>query len=409
MNDFTSLGVLPVFAEKLKERGIGGPTAIQRLAIPPLLAGQSLAFRSATGTGKTFAYLIPALQRMLGDIESAAAFRYQGLRVLLCAPTYELCSQIKEEVDFLLAPALAALGQAAHYAPSSLLIGSVSLNRQIENLKKNKPLTAVGNPGRLLMLAKMGKLKLRGLRFLVLDEADRMTVAESRAETAALLRFIDQSSGAGEGGLTAAACSATIADGTRDSLAEMLPVFRQAETLASDEREILRERIEHWAIFSEGRRKTQTLRSFLEAAKPKKALVFAGRNDQAGKIAAALQYHHVSAAGLYGGMDKKERKQAADGFRSGKITALVSSDLAARGLDFPGISHVIALDVPEDPDVYIHRAGRTARAGKRGIMVSIGDEAEMRRLAALEKKLNIIVQPKDLYRGRVCKPEDFQD
>ncbi|MDR2477041.1 MAG: DEAD/DEAH box helicase, partial [Treponema sp.] len=402
MDDFTSLGVLPVFAENLKKRGIGSPTAIQRLAIPPLLAGKSMAFRSATGTGKTFAYLIPALQRMLGDIESAAAFRYGGPWVLVCAPTFELCSQIKEEVDFLLTPALAAYRLAANHAPSSLLIGSVSLNRQIESLKKNKALTVVGNPGRLLMLAKMGKLKLRGLRFLVLDEADRMTAAESLEETAALLGFIARGSGSEEGGLQAAACSATIAGGTRDALAGMLPIFRNAETLASDEWGILQERIEHWAIFSEGRRKTQTLRSFLEAAKPKKALVFAGRTDQAGKLAAALQYHHVSAAGLYSGMEKKERKQAADGFRSGKITTLVSSDLAARGLDFPGISHVIALDVPEDADVYIHRAGRTARAGKHGIMVSIGNEAEMRRLAVLEKKLNIIVQPKDLYRGRVC-------
>jgi superfamily II DNA/RNA helicase len=93
-------------------------------------------------------------------------------------------------------------------------------------------------------------------------------------------------------------------------------------------------------------------------------------------------------------------------FRSGKAAVLVSSDLAARGLDIPGISHVIALDVSEDRDVYIHRAGRTGRAGKKGIMVSIGDEAEMRRLAALEKRLGIAVYPKELYGGKVCEPGD---
>lgn len=388
---FGELGAAPCFPARLAERNIRRPTAIQQKVIPRLLAGETMLFRSATGTGKTFAYLIPALQRLPAESEPGAS-RAQWPHVLICAPTYELCSQIKTEIDFL-SP-----------LPSALIIGSVSLNRQIETLKKNKPLIIAGNPGRLLVLAKMGKLKLRGLRFLVLDEADRMTAEESREETGELLRLI--SGGVGEGGLVAAACSATISAATRDTLAALLPVFKNAEIAETDEQEILRERIEHWALFSEGRRKTRTLRSFLAAAKPKKALVFAGRIEQAGKIAAELQYHHISAAGLYGDMDKKERKQAADAFRSGKIAVLVSSDLAARGLDIPGISHVIALDVPEDGETYIHRAGRTARAGRRGIMVSIGDESEMRRLAALEKKLKIVVRPKELYQGRVCSPEE---
>jgi superfamily II DNA/RNA helicase len=108
-------------------------------------------------------------------------------------------------------------------------------------------------------------------------------------------------------------------------------------------------------------------------------------------------------------MDKKSRKEAIDGFRSGKITVLVSSDLAARGLDIPGITHVIALDVPSEGGPYVHRAGRTGRAGKRGIMITIGDEVEMRRLARLEKKLGIIMYPKVLYRGRVCVPDGVPD
>jgi superfamily II DNA/RNA helicase len=108
-------------------------------------------------------------------------------------------------------------------------------------------------------------------------------------------------------------------------------------------------------------------------------------------------------------MDKKNRKEAIDGFRSGKITMLVSSDLAARGLDIPGITHVIALDVPAEAGPYVHRAGRTGRAGKRGIMITIGDEAEMRRLARLEKRLGIIIYPKVLYRGQVCLPEPIEE
>jgi superfamily II DNA/RNA helicase len=410
VKDFAALGVLPVFAEKLVGRGITRPTEIQRLAIPPLLEGRSIVFRSATGTGKTFAWLIPALQRLLADIDCSAPgddtapgdgaaagkrhLPYRGPRVLICAPSYELCSQIKAEIDFLTSSENIPAGSL----PSALLIGSVNLNRQIDSLKKGKPLIAVGNPGRLLTLAKMGKLKFRDLNFFVLDEADRLTADDSREESDELLRLIARETS----GLVIAACSATVSAKTSEQL---LSLRMEAAFIETDEQEILREKIEHWAIFSESRRKVQTLRSFLAAAKPGKALIFIGRSDEAEKIASQLQYHHISAAALSGNTDKKNRKEAIDGFRSGKIKALVSSDLAARGLDIPGLSHVIALHVPADSEVYIHRAGRTARAGKRGIMVSIGDEIEMRRLAALEKKLGIIVRPKELYQGKVCDPE----
>jgi superfamily II DNA/RNA helicase len=181
----------------------------------------------------------------------------------------------------------------------------------------------------------------------------------------------------------------------------------------SAEHEILRERIEHWALFSEKRRKVQTLRSLLAALKAKrsrvKALVFTSRSDDAATVLSRLQYHHVSAAGLFGKVNGKpqssaDRRAALDSFRGGGVDVLVSTDLAGRGLDIPGITHVIALDVPQDGEVYIHRCGRTARAGKRGIMVTIGDETQLRLLASLEKKLKIRVQPKELYQGRVCVP-----
>jgi superfamily II DNA/RNA helicase len=138
-------------------------------------------------------------------------------------------------------------------------------------------------------------------------------------------------------------------------------------------------------------------------------LVFTSRGDEAGTILAKLQHHHISAAGLFGKINGKplssgERKAALDLFRSGKIDVLISTDLAARGLDIANVSHVIALDVPEDREVYIHRAGRTGRAGKRGIMITIGDETQMRLLASLEKKLKIKVIPKELYEGRICAP-----
>jgi superfamily II DNA/RNA helicase len=403
MNDFAGLGALPEFADRLAKKSIIKPTVVQCLVIPKLLEDKSVLFRSATGTGKTFAYLLPCLQRLLDDTGAP----YQGPKFLVCAPTLELCSQIKNEIDYLL--------EGKSGVNVSLLIGSINLGRQIDNLKKDKPLVIVGNPGRLLLLAKMGKLKLKGLRFLVLDEADRLTSPECREETSALAQLAaaelkrrnSQNQDSGKAGLTGqtalviAACSATVSVKTRELLH---PLLEGAELLETDEQEILRDRISHWAIFSESRKKNQTLVSFLAATKPKKTLVFTSRSNDAAKIASILQRRKIAAAALFSGMDKKERREAMERFRCGKAAVLVSSDLAARGLDIPGISHVIALDVSEDRDAYIHRAGRTGRAGKKGIMVSIGDEIEMRRLAALEKKLGIVVYPKELYGGKVCEP-----
>jgi superfamily II DNA/RNA helicase len=156
------------------------------------------------------------------------------------------------------------------------------------------------------------------------------------------------------------------------------------------------------------------LRSLLAALKAKKrrfkALIFTSRGDEAEKILSQLQYHSIKACGLFGKINKKpltstERKTALDSFKSGSADVLVSTDLAARGLDIPGITHVIALDVPSDSEIYIHRCGRTGRAGKRGIMVTVGDETQMRLLASLEKKLKIRVHPKELHHGQVCAPE----
>jgi superfamily II DNA/RNA helicase len=407
---FAELGVSSPFVEKLQSRNIARPTAIQKQVIPLLAAGEPVIFRSATGTGKTFAYLLPLLQGLLAGEAAGPGPDNSGKGgplMLICAPTYELCSQIKGEADFLLAPAPPAGGDAGLRRPLpsafprvSLITGSAAMSRQIETLKKDRPAVVVGNPGRLLALARLGKLKLKGVKILVLDEGDRLTADELLEETAALVRLLPRK------GCGMAACSATLGPKSRERLLSLFDYGASAagppRIVETEEQEILRDRIEHWAIFSEERRKLQSLRSLLAAVKPKKALIFSGRGGQPGLIVSRLQYHHISAAGLYGDMDKKKRKEAIDGFRSGKIAALVSSDLAARGLDIPGVTHIIALDVPAEEGPYIHRAGRTARAGKRGIMITIGDAEEMRRLVRLEKKLGIMVHPKELHGGMVC-------
>jgi len=393
--DFSTLGIDPLYTNILSHRGITIPTEIQRLVIPRLLAGENLLFQAPTGTGKTFAYLLPLFQRLLADPAGI-----QGkIRLLICAPTLELCSQIKSEADFLLNyhHGTNAAGTAAFTgtAPrAALIIGSAAIKRQIETLKNEKPAVIVGNSARLLQLARMGRLRLDGVQAVVLDEGDRLAANELQEETEALLRFVPAKN------RQITACSATLSAKSRERL---LTLFGAAAAFIQAEEKITG--IEHWAFFAENRKKITCLRSLLAAAKPKKALVFTARGADAGNILSQLQYHHFAAGGIWGDMEKRARKAAMDGFRQGNLSVMVASDLACRGLDIAGISHVIALDVPDDSELYLHRSGRTGRTGKRGIMASIGNEEELRRLQKIEKKLGITVYPKELYGGRILAPE----
>ena len=388
-DSFEALGIVPFLCNKLRERSIQKPTEVQSVVIPHFLVGENVLFRSPTGTGKTFAYLLPILQRLF--TENSPGMPQGKVRLLICAPTLELCSQIKGEVDFLLG------AWPAETAPRAiLLIGSANMERQITTLKKERPAIIVGNPARLLQLLRMGRLRLNEVKTAVLDEGDRLVSDEMREETEALFRFFSKPSA---GSLQTASCSATVSDKSRERLLPLLG----SKTVFLETKGICRN-IEHWAFFSEGRKKISCLRSLLAAAKPKKALVFTTRAGEVGNILSQLQHHHFAAGAVCGDMDKQARKASMDGFRKGNLAILVATDLACRGLDIPGISHVIALDTPSDTELYLHRSGRTGRTGKRGIMATIGNEEEMRRLERIEKKLGIVVYPKELYGGRILAP-----
>ena len=168
---------------------------------------------------------------------------------------------------------------------------------------------------------------------------------------------------------------------------------------------VLTNRIELLALYAEASDKIETIKKFLLAAKPSKALIFTSRKDQVENIFAKLRYKNIDCAALHAKTDNQTRKAAIDRFKSGKCPVLVTSDLAARGLDIPDVSHIIQMDFPSDEDFFIHRSGRTARAGKTGVNIVIGDEYEMRQYAALEKKRKFTVYPKVILRGKLCATE----
>ncbi|WP_276780617.1 DEAD/DEAH box helicase [Treponema succinifaciens] len=386
MNKFLELKVDESIVSKLEEIGITEPTEVQKKIIPLISEGKNIMFQSETGTGKTFAYLLPLLSR-LNSTENRMA------RLMIASPTYELASQIKVQV------------QKISGIKCALLIGGAPISRQIELLKE-KPEIVIGGPARLLELIHLKKLKADGIETLVLDEADRLLSPELRDSTKGLMERLPKS-------VQLIGNSATVSKYTR----EILQKARNG--ILNDEKEnailfvalpmenVLRKQISHWAIFSERRDKIDTLRSFINAEKPKKLLVFTSKSDQIENISSKLRFKKIDCETLCGKTNKVDRKSAIDRFRSGKTKILITTDLASRGLDIEGITHVVQMDLPEKEDFFIHRAGRTARAGATGINCVIGDAWEMENYARLEKKLKITVFPKMLYKGNVVDPNSF--
>lgn len=357
--------------QSLSTLGITSPTPVQSEVIPRILEGENLLFESETGTGKTFAYLLPLINK-LETIDD-----HQRVRIIVVAPTFELASQING----------ACKSVTRH--KSALLIGGAPLKRQIETLKE-KPEIIIGTAARLVELIHLKKLKVEGLFAAVFDETDRLVKKESVEDTSNFRNLLPA-------GTQIIACTATLSRQTKI-------FFADAKNVVMPPEDVLRKRITHWAIYAENRDKIDTLRKFLAAENPTKALIFTSRADQVENIYNKLTYKKVACAALHAKTDKQKRKAAIDRFRSGKEKILITSDLAARGLDIPEISHIIQMDFPGDEDFFIHRSGRTARAGKTGINVVIGDEWEMRHFAQLEKKLGITVYPKEIRGGKVISP-----
>lgn len=359
---------------KLESLEIKEPTAVQNEIIPRILEKKNVIFQSETGTGKTFAYLLPLIQNYGEGDDEGTSF---DVRILIVAPTFELASQINQ-----------AAKQITE-KKTALFIGGAPIKRQIETLKE-KPFLVIGTPARLVELIRLKKLKINTLKAIVFDETDRLVRKELFEESDALRLLVPKET-------QVIACTATLNKQTKIFFAGIENVVLPAE-------DVLRKRITHWAIYAENRDKIEMLRKFIAACDFQKILIFTSRADQVENIYSKLKYKKIDCMALHAKADKQLRKAAIDKFRSGKCKILITSDLAARGLDIANISHVVQMDLPEDEDFFIHRSGRTARAGKTGINIVIGDEYEMRKFAALEKKLGIVVYPKEIFDGKIVAP-----
>jgi ATP-dependent RNA helicase DeaD len=371
---FTDLLLPTELIAALAKQQISEPTPIQSAAMPVLMAGKDAYLNAETGTGKTLAYLLPLFARI--DPAQAAT------QVVIVAPTHELAIQIhRQSCD---------LAQNAGRAIRSvLLIGGTATDRQIEKLKA-KPHIVVGSPGRILELIERGKLKTPHIRSIVVDEADRLLHDES-------LEGIQKIVSAAPPARQLIFASATIESQTRQLLGTLSP---DAQMLCPGTVAV-NENIEHLYLVCEERDKPDVLRKLLHAFDVPRSIVFVHRNDVAERVAAKLAHHKLVVADLNAELDKMDRKHAMDGIRSGTIRIMIASDLAARGLNILGVTHVFNLDVPTMSKAYLHRVGRTARAGAKGTAISLVTEIEARLVRRYEQELGITMQCVRVRDGRV--------
>ncbi|WP_146553073.1 DEAD/DEAH box helicase [Rummeliibacillus sp. SL167] len=317
---------------------------IQNQMIPALLEGKDVVAESPTGTGKTLAYLLPIFQKV--DVTKKAT------QALIVAPSQELCMQIVDVIRSWIS------GTNITVVP---LIGGANPQRQIEKLKK-KPTIAVGTPGRLNELVKEKKLKLHELTTIVLDEGDQLL---SRDYRVIVKSFIDGA----DNNRQVAVVSATITDEIELVANRMLndPVRLQVKV---DETLLGGSKVVHSFVKLQQRDKTEFLRKFSHISGVR-ALAFVNNLDQVLMKKSKLEFRNAPIVALHSEMKKDERKASLDAFRKGEARILIATDIAARGLDIAGLTHVIHVDVPYTKEQYVHRSGRTGRAGADGEVVTL--------------------------------------
>lgn len=374
MKTFRAFQIQNTLIEGLHKENISEPTAVQEAAIPIALQNLDLLATAATGSGKTLAYLLPAFERI--DTNS------KELNTLILAPTHELVVQINTVIKRLAKNSNTSLR-------STTIVGNVNIKRQLEALKA-KPQIIVGTPGRVLELIQMKKLKAHQVKTIVIDEADKLLSDSNHKNIQAIIKTTLRDR-------QILAFSASLHPTTQTRAIAMM----KAPTVIDLSAEKPNLDIKHFCLVVERRKKIITLRKLLHAVQPKKALVFINRNELIQEVVDKLNYHHIKAEGVFGNATKVERKAALDAFRSGKSTVLIASDLLARGLDLPELTHVINLDLPAEVNEYIHRAGRTGRAGNKGTAISLVSENEINFLMGVEKKFDIEFEVKELSRGQL--------
>ncbi|MDF2936225.1 MAG: box helicase protein [Paenibacillaceae bacterium] len=379
IHTFEALSLRKALIHNVHSMNITEPTPIQREAIPVILEGKDLIAQSQTGSGKTLAYALPVLERIDPALKKQQA--------LILVPTRELGAQIFRVME-----------QAAKDtgADVQLLIGGASISRQIDRLRLH-PQVVIGTPGRVLELIKLRKLSLHHVKTIIVDEADHIfeqgegreveTVIKSAMRDRQLCFF-----------------SATIPDPVRHLadrwMSEPVSVHIEPERKTAST-------LEHVYVVTSERERIDTLRRLVRTLQPHSGIVFTNQVNDFGAILGKLQYAGLSIEGLYSEAGKQDRAKVMKDFREGRLQLLLATDVAARGLDIPEVTHVFHFDLPVDADHYVHRSGRTGRMGRQGVSVSLCAPNQLFILEKFSKSLGIEFEKRVLFEGRLSRQDEL--
>lgn len=364
--------LLPAIGKAVSEAGYHTPSPIQEQAILPLLKGRDMIGCAQTGTGKTAAFTLPILQYLVKNNKRPVSKRPQ---VLIIAPTRELAAQIGESIE--------KYGKYTKIS-QTVIFGGVGQHPQVKNIRRGVNIL-VATPGRLIDLVNQGMIDLGGVEIFVLDEADRMLDMGFINDIKKVIKVLPKK---------------------RQSLffsATMEPKVKQlAESLVNNPVQVAIEpekpavdRITQKVMFVRKEHKDDLILQLMASKKLDKVIIFTQMKHVANKVARKLEGVGISAAAIHGNKSQGARTQALADFKAGKCRALVATDIAARGIDVKEISHVINYDMPVEPETYVHRIGRTARAGAEGDAISICSAQERDYLREIEKLIRFEI-PRDL-------------
>jgi len=377
--NFEELKLAPAILKAVREQGYESPTPIQAQAIPLILQGHDLLGGAQTGTGKTAAFTLPLLHRLAMSRSAQNRWGGTGIRALVLTPTRELAAQVEESVR--------TYGKYLQLS-SAVVFGGVGMNPQIERLQNGVDIL-VATPGRLLDLQQQGHLDLSTVQILVLDEADRMLDMGFIHDVKKVLALLPQDK-------QSLLFSATFSDEIR-ALAEGL--LKNPQSVQVTPRNTTVQRITQ-VIHPVGRHKKKALLAhIIQTHDWSQVLVFTRTKFGANQVAEYLNQQGIRAMALHGNKSQGARTQALAGFKSGEIRALVATDIAARGIDIDDLPHVVNYEIPNIPEDYVHRIGRTGRAGKEGQAVNLVCLDEEGFMAEIERftKQTIPVQPLEGY------------
>jgi ATP-dependent RNA helicase RhlE len=364
---FDTLGLMPELLRAVREHGYETPTPVQAQAIPIVLSGRDLLAGAQTGTGKTAGFVLPILQLLAPNASTSTSPARHPLRCLILTPTRELAMQIEESVR-----------TYGKYLPvrSATVFGGVNINPQVKALRAGIEIL-VATPGRLLDHHQQGNLNFSQLQFLVLDEADRMLDMGFIRDIKKILALLP----AKRQNLM---FSATFSDEIRQLTSGLLNNPASVDVAA---RNSAAELVEHLVHPVDRERKRALLSHIIRSQKLEQVLVFTRTKHGANRLSEQLETDGIAASAIHGNKSQPQRIKALSDFKEGKITVLVATDIAARGLDISQLPHVVNYELPQVAEDYVHRIGRTGRAGSEGMALSLVCVDETKLLKDIERLL----------------------